>query len=132
MTELNCVISPGAKLPVRPHEADAGVELYAYILENSKPGKLFILPDEIVTISTGVLVKLSQGYAGLLLNTNNNAQLGLYLVNGVGLISSNFRENITVTFKNISKNTHVIYWGHTLARLVVQTAFLPKIIEAKQ
>ena len=131
MLELNCVLSPGAKLPNRNQDVEAGIDLYAYILEANKPGSITLLPNDVITISTGVIVKISQGFAGLIFNTDLQASKGLQLIQGVGLISSNYRQPIQISLKNISNQAHVIYWGDVIAKLVIQTAFLPKIILAK-
>lgn len=131
MLELNCVLSPGAKLPNRNQDVEAGIDLYAYILESNKPSSITILPNQVVTINTGVIVKISQGFAGLVFNTDQQASRGIQLIQGVGLISSNYRQPIQVSVKNVSDKAHVIYWGDIVAKLVIQTAFLPKIILAK-
>jgi dUTPase len=130
MLELNCVLSPYAKLP-ELSEDDVGINLYAYLVADNKPQKLTILPNDIVTIDTGVTIKLSQGFVGMLFNPVNLSSIGIESTQGIGLVTSNYRDNIKITFHNRSDKAHIIYWGDLIARLIIQPVSFPKIVQAK-
>jgi dUTP pyrophosphatase len=110
---IECLLSPGAKLPRRAHSTDAGADLFSYEAHE-------IYPEEQILIDTGVAVKIPVGFAGFVYNRSSQGKRGIVLPNSVGVIDSGYRGNIKVLLKNISQDPYSISAGDRIAQLVIQ------------
>ena len=101
-------ISPKAKVPVRAHETDAGIDIYSINAETIPPGSRRVLP-------TGIKVAVPEGWALILKDKS-----GLAVNNGVhimaGVIDSEYRGELGVVIVNLSKERLDIVEGQKIAQ----------------
>ena len=93
--ELNVrLLEPGAALPSRANEGDAGLDLRA-----AEPA--LIGPFGRAFIGTGVAVEIPPGHAGLVLPRSGLAlRHGISMVNAPGLVDSGYRGELRVLLLN--------------------------------
>ena len=80
-------------MPTKVHYWDAGIDLRSS--ENAE-----IAPGETKLIDTGVAVKITAGYFGLVVPRSSQGKIGISLANTVGIIDSDYRGNIKLMIKN--------------------------------
>jgi dUTP pyrophosphatase len=107
-------LTPGAKLPSRAHEGDAGLDLHAAEAATIEPG-------ERAAVATGIAVEIPVGFAGLVLPRSGlAARHGIALVNAPGLIDSGYRGEIRVLLLNTDRREQFrIAPGERIAQLVL-------------
>jgi dUTP pyrophosphatase len=112
-------LEPGALLPTRAYDGDAGLDLYAAHAARIGPG-------ERASIGTGVAVAIAAGHAGLVLPRSGLAlRHGIALVNAPGLIDSGYRGELRVLLLNTDREqAFEIVAGDRIAQLLV-VAFEP-------
>ena len=108
------LLSPGATLPTRAHESDAGLDLYA-----AEPAR--IGPGERVSVGTGVAVQLPPGSAGLVVPRSGlAARHGIALVNTPGIIDAGYRGELRVLLLNTDRGERfAVAPGDRIAQLLV-------------
>jgi dUTP pyrophosphatase len=101
-------------LPTRPHEGDAGLDLYA--AEAARLG-----PGERASVGTGIAVAIPSGYAGLVLPRSGLAKRhGITLPNAPGLIDAGYRGELRVLLLNADPmEPFDVAPGDRIAQLVV-------------
>ena len=104
----------GAKVPVRAHDGDAGLDLHACEAAHIGPGERW-------GVGTGVAVAIPDGHAGFVLPRSGLArERGIALVNSPGLIDSGYRGEISVLLLNTDPaETFRVEVGDRIAQLVV-------------
>ena len=120
---IDCQVQPGAKLPERQHDSDAGADLFS--LENYE-----IYPGEQKLVDTGVAVKIPRGYVGLIFNRSSQGKKGIVIPHSVGVIDSDYRGNLKVLLKNNSEDPYKIQAGDRIAQLVIQRVELATFYDA--
>lgn len=108
------LLVPGAQLPSRAYEDDAGLDLRA-----AEPAA--IGPGERAAVGTGIAVAIPAGHAGLVLPRSGLAlRHGISLVNSPGLIDAGYRGEIRVLLLNTDRE-HVfdIEAGDRIAQLLM-------------
>ena len=108
------LLSPGATLPTRAHEGDAGLDLYA-----AEPAR--IGPGERASVGTGVAVALPPGSAGLVVPRSGlAARHGIALVNAPGVIDAGYRGELRVLLLNTDpEESFAVAPGDRIAQLLV-------------
>jgi dUTP pyrophosphatase len=108
------LLVPGAELPARAHDGDAGLDLRA-----SEPAT--IGPGERAQVGTGVAVQIPPGHAGLVLPRSGLAlRHGIALVNAPGLIDAGYRGELRVLLLNTDRSeTFEVVVGDRIAQLLV-------------
>jgi len=108
------LLEPGAVLPTRANEGDAGLDLRA-----AEPALLG--PGERASIGTGVATEIPAGHAGLVLPRSGLAlRHGISMVNAPGLIDSGYRGELRVLLLNTDgENAFEIEPGDRIAQLLV-------------
>ncbi len=108
------LLEPGALLPSRANEGDAGLDLRA-----AEPAVLG--PGERASIGTGVAVEIPPGHAGLVLPRSGLAlRHGISMVNAPGLVDSGYRGELRVLLLNTDReNAFEIEPGDRIAQLLV-------------
>ena len=119
---IHCQVQPGAKLPKRAHETDAGADLFAWFEDGTE--EITIVPNEQKLVDTGIAVKIPRGFVGLIYNRSSQGKQGITIPHSVGVIDSDYRGNLKVLLKNISDKPYVIERGSRIAQLVVQPVVL--------
>ena len=110
--KLKCLVEDKAFLPKRANPTDAGADLMSL-------DTLEIYPGEQKLVSTGVAVKIPEGYAGFIFNRSSQGKKGITIPHSVGVIDSGYRGNIKVILKNISEDPYKIERGDRIAQLVI-------------
>jgi dUTP pyrophosphatase len=107
-------LEPGALLPARAYEGDAGLDLHAAHAARLAPG-------ERASVGTGLAVAIPAGHAGLVLPRSGLAlRHGIALVNAPGLIDSGYRGELRVLLLNTDRDaTFEIAPGDRIAQLLV-------------
>jgi dUTP pyrophosphatase len=108
------LLEPGAALPSRANEGDAGLDLAA-----AEPALLG--PGERASIGTGIAVAIPPGHGGLVLPRSGLAlRHGISMVNAPGLIDSGYRGEIRVLLLNTDReHAFEIEPGDRIAQLLV-------------
>lgn len=121
--------------PKRATEGSAGYDVRACIKE-----PLYIFPKEIVKIPIGVAIWIHNrlqkyhediGYAGLLMPRSSIRCLKL--TNTIGLLDSDFQNEISFKYENTSEEeTIVIQPGERIGQLVVIPVYLGELLEVEE
>lgn len=115
--------------PVRAHEYDAGLDLFA--------NDFYALEFGVRTlINTGVRVKIPRGYVGLLaprssLSKNNN----IIMTNSIGIIDSDYRGDIMASLCFLGSSTNDVAYidkYDKIVQLVIVPIKLTKLILGKE
>ncbi len=108
------LLEPGAQLPTRANDGDAGLDLRA-----AEPALLG--PGERASIGTGIAVEIPAGHAGLVLPRSGLAlRHGISMVNAPGLIDSGYRGELRVLLLNTDRAAEfAIEPGARIAQLLI-------------
>ena len=120
---VECRVNNAAYLPKRANATDAGADL-----RTTEPFELF--PGETKLVDTGVAVKIPEGFGGFVFNRSGQGKKGIIVLNGVGVIDSDYRGNIKVALKNISDDKHKIEFGDRIAQLVIMPIILCDFVDS--
>ena len=117
-------LSPGARLPTRAHDLDAGYDLYALDAATLPPGAR-------AAVRTGVAIELPAGHAGLVLpRSGTAARSGIALVNAPGLIDEGYRGELQVLLLNTDRSAaFTVEAGDRIAQLVLVAVATPPVVE---
>ena len=121
--KLKVMLDPGAKMPTRAHETDAGLDLYSPI-ETVLPVQSNCT-DGSVRIDTGVHIEIPAGYVGMI-----KSKSGLNVNNGVtseGVIDSGYTGSIMVKLYNHGKMPLKIEKGQKISQLVLLPIITPDL-----
>ncbi|HEX4344269.1 MAG TPA: dUTP diphosphatase [Solirubrobacteraceae bacterium] len=120
-------LDPGAKLPLRAHDDDAGYDLHA--LEPAR-----IEPGARAMVRTGIAIELPPGHVGLVLPRSGlAARHGIALVNAPGLIDAGYRGELKVLLLNTDRETPFeLAAGDRIAQLVVVAVAAPQVVEVDE
>ena len=107
-------LTDAATLPVRAHDDDAGLDLYAAEAARLEPG-------ERASVGTGLAVEIPDGHAGLVLPRSGlAARHGVALVNAPGLIDSGYRGELRVLLLNTDRaEPFEVAPGDRIAQLLI-------------
>lgn len=119
-------LQESAKLPIRAHDGDAGLDLYACEAAHIGPGERW-------SVGTGVAVEIPAGHAGLVLPRSGLAKKhGIALVNSPGLIDAGYRGELRVLLLNTDPaETFRVEPGDRIAQLVIAPIALAEPVEAE-
>lgn len=119
-------LHPDARLPVRAHPGDAGLDLHAL-----EPVRL--APGERALVRTGIAIELPPGHAGWVVPRSGLARRhGIALVNAPGLIDAGYRGEVGVLLLNTDREAPVeLCAGDRIAQLVVAAVAAPEVVEAE-
>ncbi len=123
------LLRPGAQLPKRETPGSAGHDLRACI-------------DEAVTLPAGGSIRLPTGlaiemesadYVAIIAaRSSMAAKYGVTMGNGIGVIDSDYRGEISILLRNTSTEDFVINPGDRVAQLLLMPVALPEIIEVDE
>ena len=119
-TEIQTVLDPGAVLPTRGHDADAGLDLYSRDEALIEPGGCHVF-------DTGVHMAIPRGFAGVLI-----AKSGLNVkfdCTSTGLIDADYTGSIAVKLYNHGNKTLHIAARQKISRLVLVPIITPKPVQ---
>ena len=111
-------LDPGAYMPERAHDTDAGLDLRS-------PVEATILPGHSVTIDTGVHVALPESTVGMV-----KSKSGLNRFCGIqteGVVDEGFTGSICVTLYNHSQTRYQVHAGDKITQLVIHHVLKPDL-----
>lgn len=114
--KLKVKLDPGAYMPTRAHETDAGLDLYS-------PIKAVAYAKDSTCIDTGVHIEIPAGYVGMIksksgLNVNYN-------ITSEGVIDSGYTGSIKVKLYNHGDYRFQIEEGQKISQLVILPIITP-------
>lgn len=113
-----------AKVPKFALEGDAGLDLYSVVDAVLKPG-------ERVSCSTGIAIKIPDGYVGLIWDKGGPShKFGIKTLGGV--FDSNYTGEYQVGLINLSQEDFVIEKGQKVAQVLIQKVEKPEIEEVDE
>ena len=115
------LLREGARPPERTHPGDAGYDLACY--EGFE-----LAPGESAKVPTGFALALPEGIVGLVCPRSGlAANHQVTVVNGPGIIDSNFRGECCVVLINHGRERFVARAGDRVAQLVLVPTWTPEI-----
>ena len=109
------LLTDTATMPTRGSEKAAGWDLYADFAD-----EIYLPPNDVRMIGTGVAVEIPEGYFGALFARSGIAsKRGLRPANCVGVIDSDYRGEIKVAIINDSTYVQKIEPQERIAQLVI-------------
>ena len=119
-------LRPQAVLPVRATSGSAGLDLSACI-----DAPMTLAPGQRALIPTGLAAAIPAGTAGMIYARSSlGVKHGIALSNGVGVIDSDYRGEISVGLCNFSSEPYTIQPGGRIAQLVLHPVLLLPVEEA--
>lgn len=118
--KMKIMLDPGAKLPTRAHEFDAGFDIYARESQ-------VVSAKESAKFDTGVHVEIPLGYVGML-----KSKSGLNVKHGItseGVIDAGYTGSIVVKLYNNSGRDYKVEEGDKISQLVIMPIILPELEE---
>ena len=115
---MKIVIDPGAYLPERAHDLDAGYDLRS-------PIRACVPPYSSAIIDTGVHIEIPEGYVGML-----KSKSGLNVKHDItseGVIDSGYTGSICVKLYNHGQNAYEVNKGDKISQLVIMPIFTPAL-----
>jgi dUTP pyrophosphatase len=119
-------LAEAARLPVRAHDDDAGLDLHAAEAATLAPG-------ERASVGTGLAVAIPSGQAGLVVPRSGlAARHGIAVVNAPGLIDPGYRGELRVLLLNTDREQPFeIAVGDRIAQLVLVPVALSTPVEVE-
>ena len=106
--QINIKLDPGAMMPIKAHEHDAGFDLYAVKVIDGYYR---------VNIHTGVHVQIPPGYVGLLCERSSSMDIGVSLKNKIGVIDAGYTGEIII--RSEKSTLRIPHPGDKVAQLVM-------------
>lgn len=121
---------PDAHLPGRATAGSAGMDLRACTGEKG----ITLAPMERALVPTGIAIELpAENMVGLVFARSGLAlREGLAMANGVGVIDSDYRGEISVPVVNLSQKPLHIANGQRIAQLLCVPVHLPEMMEIEE
>lgn len=118
VNKIKVMLDPGAKMPTRAHDTDAGLDLYS-------PVDAVIYHSDSVKIDTGVHVAIPAGYVGMV-----KSKSGLnvrYNITSEGVIDCGYTGSIVVKLYNHGNCSVRIEKGQKISQLVLLPIITPEL-----
>lgn len=116
--KMKVVLDPGAIMPNRAHEADAGLDLFSR-------EDVVIYHDDSYSFDTGVHVEIPAGYVGMVKSKSGlNVKYGL---TSEGVIDSGYTGSIVVKMYNHGNCAVPILKGQKISQLVLLPIITPEL-----
>lgn len=117
-------IHPDARLPIRAHPHDAGLDLAVVVPVSLEPGERIAAP-------TGLVVAIPPGHVGLVHPRSGlSLRRGVTVVNAPGTVDAGYRGELRIALVNLSNERVSLPAGERVAQLLVQPVDLPTAVEA--
>ena len=123
------LVREGAQLPKRETIGSAGHDLRACI-----PEDVVLKAGEGMRLPTGIAIEMeSAEYVAIIASRSSMAyKYGIAMCNGIGVIDSDYRGEISVFLRNNSDVDFTIHPGDRVAQLLLMPVALPEIIEVDE
>jgi dUTP pyrophosphatase len=117
------ILRSNARLPKRATLGSVGYDIYAAI-----DSSLTISPKETVLIPSGFSISLKNGYAAFIFARSGlGVKHNIALANGVGVIDSDYRNEVFVGLTNNSNTTFTIRPLDRIAQMIIMKCGLPSL-----
>ena len=116
--KVKIALEPGAKLPVRAHGTDAGMDLYS--MEEK-----IIAPYGNEVFDTGVHVEIPEGYVGLV--KSKSGLMVNYAITTDGVVDCGYTGTIRVKLFNNCGARFLVEKGQKIAQLVLLPIITPEL-----
>lgn len=121
-------LSETAIIPTRGTEEAAGLDLYADIQK-----AVSIYPGKTKMIPTNIAMEIPDGYYGqLAIRSGISTKKDLGLINGIGVIDSDYRNAVGVPVHNYGKEVQSIQPGERIAQIIIQPYEKVTVEEVKE
>lgn len=126
---------PIYRLPHAPQElpsyatpGSAGMDIRAAIEE-----PMVLEPFQRALIPTGFIMHLPQGYeCQVRARSGLSIKHGITLINAVGTVDSDYRDELKVPLVNLSQETYIVQPGDRIAQLIIAPVIQVKLEETEQ
>lgn len=115
-------LTPTAKLPIRGHANDAGLDVYA-------DETVIVQPNQRANIKTGLKLAVPDGYVALVWDKGGIAKAGVHTMAGV--IDAGSRGEVIINLANLSNTDYEIKQGEKIAQILIQEISLCEVEETK-
>ena len=116
-------VRPGAVLPSRAYDGDAGLDL-------SAAEAVVLAPGERAVVGTGLAVAVPEGHAGFVQPRSGlAAKHGITIVNAPGLVDSGYRGEVKVVLLNTGDEPFEVEPGMRIAQFVVLPVAAVELVE---
>lgn len=119
--QLKVVLDEGAKMPMRAHTTDAGLDVFSR--------QEAVIPAKgSATFDTGVHIEIPAGYVGFL-----KSKSGLNVKHGItseGVIDAGYTGSMVVKMHNLSDADYLVKNGDKISQLVLLPIITPDLILA--
>lgn len=116
-------LRPGAKIPIRAHDDDAGLDIYCC-------EEIIILPHTIVKVPTGIAYEIPEGYVGLVWDKSSIGSKGIKTLGGV--LDSGYRGELFIPLHNLNNEEYIFEVGDKIAQMVIQKVELWEVEESEE
>lgn len=122
-------VRENAVIPQRATNGSAGADLCACVDE-----AVTINPGDLVKIPTGIAIALPNPQLGAFLFARSGLGVkhGICLSNGVGVVDSDYRGEISVGLCNVGSKPYTVEPGERIAQMVIMPVALPQLVEADE
>ena len=114
---MKVMLDPGAKMPIRAHAYDAGLDLFA-------AERKIIRAHDFEVVETATHVAIPAGYVGLL--TSKSGLMAKHGLTCRGTIDCGYTGSIKAVVFNHSSTSYIIEKGDKVTQLVVLPCLLPE------
>ena len=115
---MKILLDPGAIMPTRAHETDAGLDLYS-------PVRQVIRANDREKIDTGVHVEIPQGYVGMI--TSKSGLMAKEGITSRGTIDCGYTGSIQAVLFNHSRKDYIVEKGQKITQLVIMPIITPTL-----
>lgn len=113
-------LEPGAKLPWRKRETDAGFDLHS--LENVQ-----LPPNKVIYVRTGVRMMPPDGYAFFILPRSGITRQGVHVLHGT--VDAGYTGEILIPMENRTPDTFIITQGDRVAQAIFIPIMHPQFVQ---
>ncbi len=116
---INCIVQPGAVLPVYHTKGAAGADVCAFL-----DRELIIPSGEYRLVPTGIRLEIPEGYEiQIRPRSGLAAKYGITCLNSPGTIDSDYRGQIMILMINHGKKPFKIKNGDRIAQIIIAPVF---------
>lgn len=118
-------LTRGATLPTYATDGSAAMDLRAAL----EGGTLTVAPGERVRVPTGIAVSTGRGdvVAIVAARSGLGTKYGICLANGIGVIDSDYRGEISVSLLNTSSDSFTVHDGDRIAQLMFMPVYAARL-----
>jgi len=121
-------VRPDAKLPVRAHDTDAGMDVYFNPIEGAA---VRVKPGQSVLLETGVKIEVPSDCMLQIMNKSGIASK-THLITGACVVDEGYTGEIFVNLHNIGKDIQFIEPGQKIAQAIFVRIEKPVLFEIQE